>query len=129
MTGSAGPHDHPPFDRLAEPDLQGVALNQGVGRDEAQLSASIEQGVCPQDEPTCKVRTASSSGALPALQPREIVTTECAGHLLAAEERWVADDGVEPHNATCEGLRKGNRPVERRATSLALGRSRVQKPS
>ena len=105
---------------LEQPHFQGVAFDQGVGGDVAELAPWARAARRSRSTK----RAARSAAALhpasvPRRQPGQVVGAESAGDLLAPEKRRVADDGVEPRRwRVGEDLGEDERPVQRPAMLL-----------
>ena len=102
-----------PLEELLQAHLAGVALGDGVHGQKAEVPAFAEQPERPQEE------VAHQVGG-PALPPGQVLdqvvpvgASEPAGDLLAAHERRVPHDGVEPGVRPAEHLGELQGPVER----------------
>ena len=102
---------NPSVDHLVEADLAGVALGDGVRRDEAEVALAGQQRHGAEEEVGDQVGAALRAVRQDVDEPVADVGAHRAGELLAAEERRVADDGVEA--AAFHDVGDGEDPVQR----------------
>ena len=86
---------NPEVHHAIEPDLAGVPLGEGVGRNESQRPVTIQQGEGAQEEVGDEIGAAPSPLSKDIHEPVANVLAHGAGELLPAQEGRVADNRVE----------------------------------
>src|SRR5437016_3315880 len=117
---------HTPLMELEQSHLESPALDHRVRRDVPELTPVSQQHVRAQQEARSQIGAALYAAAIPRLQRDQVVTTECAGNLLPAKERRIADNRIKSSRAGVhEEFGEREWPVQGTAGFLARRQARV----
>jgi hypothetical protein len=105
---------------LIQPDLAGIALGDGIGRQQGHHPAIPHQLPGPQEEIGAQIGAALFAIRNPLDQIIPIGRAQRAGDFLPADKRRIADDGVKTGVVAPEDFREFEFPVERLKRNIIL---------